>query len=368
MRVSIPFHHSTEAQPGDRGRGLGEAQADRIASNLSTYARLFEVTAGLTDADVRRFGAEAFDRIGEFAPELAEEIEGIAQGSGQSAEQIAALNARTELLAASGRECSVIACMGTLTRSGEPIGVQTWDWHDELSDGWMHWRIDHQDGRRIETMTEAGIVAKLGVSSSGVGLLMNILGHVQDGPPLGVPVHVLNRAVLDRSANGVDAITMLANAPMSASSAVTIVAPDGDGGVVCTVELSPAGPGFVMPDMRGVLVHTNHFLEEPGRSGDSALREAPNTVLRLDHARRSMARIPEGDVEPDRILATMDSHRGGGPGGICCHPSADAPFGDRWRTLVTVIVEPAQQRMTLRRNGPCGHERLEPVAAGAAAR
>src|SRR3954451_20431946 len=280
--VSIPFHHCTEAAAGDRGRGLGAAQADRISSNWSIYARLFEVTAGLSEDDTRRFGSEAFERIAGFAPELAEEIEGIAQGSGRSTEEIAALNARTELLAAGGRECSVIACMGTLTRSGDPIGIQTWDWHDELADGWMHWRIDRPDGHRVDTMTEAGIVAKLGMSSAGVGLLMNILGHAQDGPPLGVPVHVLNRAVLDRSENGVDAITILANAPMSASSSVTIVAPDGDGGVVCTVELSPAGPGFVTPDLRGVLVHTNHFLEQPGRSGDTAVREAPNTVLRLD--------------------------------------------------------------------------------------
>ncbi len=367
--MSIPFHHSTEGRPGDRGRGLGAAQAERIESNWRIYARLFDVAAGLTEDDVRRLGAEAFERIGGFAPELAEEIEGIAAGSGRATEEIAALNARTELLAAGGRECSVIACMGTVTRSGQPIGVQTWDWHDELSDGWMHWRIDHADGRRVDTMTEAGIVAKLGVSSSGVGLLMNILGHAQDGPPLGVPVHVLNRAVLDRCDNGVDAITMLANAPMSASSSVTIVAPDGDGGVVCTVELSPAGAGFVTPDLRGVLVHTNHFLEQPGRAGDTAVRQAPNTVLRLDHARRAVARIPDGEVDAESIIDTMDSHRGGGAGGICCHPAAGAQFGDRWRTLCTVIVEPAEGRMTLRRNGPCGHEQLPQLAAaGAAAR
>ena len=91
-------------------------------------------------------------------------------------------------------------------------------------------------------------------------------------------------------------------------------------------------------------------------------------MLRLDHARRSMARIPEGEVDAERILATMESHRGGGPGGICCHPAPDAPFGDRWRTLVTVIVEPAQRRMTLRPNGPCGHEQLPQAVAGAAAR
>lgn len=159
---------------------------------------------------------------------------------------------------------------------------------------------------------------------------------------------------------------MLSNAEMSASSAVTVVADDLDGGTICTVELSAAGPGFVMPDERGVLVHTNHFLAEPGRSGDTDLRLAPHTVLRLDHARRGMRRIPDGEIDQEAILGAMRSHQGGGPGGICCHPSAKAPFGDRWRTLATVIVEPADGRLTLRRNGPCGHTAIEPQLSGVA--
>src|SRR3954451_8599161 len=297
------------------------------------------------------FGGEALDRIAGFAPDLADEIAGIASGSGQPTEMIGALNARTELLSA-GTECSAIACLGSATASGAPIGVQTWDWHDELADGWMQWTIDHPGGHRVETMTEAGIVGKLGMSSAGVAILMNILGHRDDGPPIGVPVHVLNRHVLDRAGDGVEALAMFSNATMSASSAVTVIADDEDGGAVCTVELSPAGPGFVTPDERGVLVHTNHFVAEPGRLADRMVREAPSSVLRLDHARRAMSRVAEGAIDEDAILGALRSHRGGW-GAICVHPDPAAKFGDRWRTLATVIVDPAARRMTLHSNGPC---------------
>jgi len=115
-----------------------------------------------------------------------------------------------------------------------------------------------------------------------------------------------------------------------------------------------------------VLVHTNHFLAEPGRLGDTGPAIAPNTVLRLDHATRAMSRIPVGEIDQDAILEAMHSHQGGGPGGICCHPAPSAPFGDRWRTLATVIVEPVERRMTLRRNGPCGHEQLQAPLSGLA--
>ncbi len=353
--VEIPRHHSTEATARDRGAGLGRAQAERIGQMCEVYDRLFETAAGLGPADVRGHGGQAMEVIAGWAPELADEIEGIAAGSGIDVERVAALNARTELLAAArGRgECSTIACLGTITADGEPIGIQTWDWHEEVAGCWMHWTIDHPDGRRVETMTEAGIVGKVGMSSDGVGVLLNILGHRLDGPPVGVPVHVICRRVLDEADNAVRALELVAAAEVSASSAVTIVADDEDGGACCTVELSPAGPGFVTPDDRGVLLHTNHFLAEPGRPGDSMVRLGPDSVLRLDHARRGTARLETGAIDEDAILSVMRSHRGGS-GAICCHPAEGAPFGERWRTLATVTVRPAQRELTLRRGGPCG--------------
>jgi isopenicillin-N N-acyltransferase-like protein len=358
--MSIPEHHSSEPLAGDRGAGLGRAQADRIANTCDVYLRLFRHAAGLQPDDVSRLGVQALERIGSYAPDLADEIEGIASGSGIAPELIGALNARTEVLRAGRGECSTIACLGTATGGGTPIGVQTWDWHDDLADSWMRWTIDHASGHRVETMTEAGIVGKVGVSSAGVAVLLNILGHRDDGPPIGVPVHVLTRSVLDTAVDGVQALAILSTAQVSASSAVTVVADDEDGGAVCTVELSPAGPGFVTPNQAGVLTHTNHFLAEPGRLADTMVREAPDSVLRLDHANRAMATLTPGLIDEDAILAALRSHRGGA-GAICCHPAVGAAFGDRWQTLATVTVEPAARTMTLRRGGPCG------VTAGLAA-
>src|ERR1041385_6346842 len=85
--VSIPAHHSTEATPGDRGRGLGAAQADRIAATADVYLRLFRLK-GLEQGEVLEFGAQALDRIGAFSPELSDETAGIAAGSGLAPELI----------------------------------------------------------------------------------------------------------------------------------------------------------------------------------------------------------------------------------------------------------------------------------------
>jgi isopenicillin-N N-acyltransferase-like protein len=360
--VTLHRHFSAEAGDGDRGRALGAAQRDRIRAATEVYSRLFALN-GLGAADVARHGADALDRIGAFAPELGTEIEGIAAGSGLPVETIGALNARTEILAASAGECSAIACLGAVTASGSALGIQTWDWHHELADGWIVWTIEHPDGRRVETMTEAGIVGKIGMNDRGVAVLLNILSHRDDGPPVGVPVHILCRAVLDRADGAVPALATIAAAEVSASSAMTVVT-DEDGGAVCTVEVSPAGPGFVTPDERGVLVHTNHFLEQPGRSGDTGVRDAPGTILRYDLAGRRMAAMRPGEVTPEAVLHAMASHRGGASA-MCCHPRPGDALGDRWTTLATIVAEPATRELRVHRGGPCQIAAASTTAAAA---
>jgi isopenicillin-N N-acyltransferase-like protein len=169
--------------------------------------------------------------------------------------------------------------------------------------------------------------------------------------------------VLDQADGAVAALDLIAAADVSASSAITVVT-DEDGGTVCTVEVSPAGPGFVTPDDRGVLVHTNHFVEHPGRDGDTAVREAPGTILRLDLAKRRMAAMRPGEVTPAAVLAAMSSHRGGASA-MCCHPEPGAALGDRWTTLATVVADPALRELAVYRGGPCQIEAASTTAAAA---
>lgn len=355
----LPRHHSTEATAGDRGLGLGRAHGDRIHGALATYEQLF-AGCGLPTPEVAALGDQALERIGELDPDLRDEIEGIAAGSGADLAMLGALNARTEVLA--GHECTTVACLGDVTRDGGALGAQTWDWHRELASAAIVWTIDHPDGRRVQTLTEAGIVGKIGVSGTGVAVLLNILGHRDDGPPIGTPVHALARHVLDRAAGAVEALQLLAAAKVSASSSVTVVADDADGGVVCSVELWPGGPGFVTPNAEGRLVHTNHFLTHPAAEGDTMVRLGPDSVLRHDLAGRRLARLEAGSIDGAALREVLTSHRGGS-GAICAHPPEDAVLGEGWQTLATVTVDPARREMDVRRGGPCGQVARTAAAA-----
>jgi isopenicillin-N N-acyltransferase-like protein len=94
------------------------------------------------------------------------------------------------------------------------------------------------------------------------------------------------------------------------------------------------------------------------------VRESPDTMLRLDHARRRIDGI-ETPIEVEDVLTVMDTHRGGS-GAICCHPAAGAVFGDRWTTLATIVIEPARAEMRVTAGGPC--QRAEASTAKAPAK
>ena len=223
--------------------------------------------------------------------------------------------------------------------------MQTWDWHAELADGWLVWTIEHPGGRVVNTLTEYGIVGKIGVGGA-LGVHLNILHHARDGGPVGVPVHVVVRHLLDAARDVGHARDLAAAARVSASSALTLVG----AGAAVTAELHPGGPGIVHPDAHGMLLHANHFLAPDAAAGDRAHVDDPGSYGRLDDLRARLGERPPRDREA--ALAALCSHAGGYDA-ICCHPDPAAPPGDRWATLATVALDPAHGTLAVRAGGPC---------------
>jgi isopenicillin-N N-acyltransferase like protein len=354
----IRHYRSAPAAPRDRGRDFGAAHPAEIRATAELYTELFAATAG-RPVELRTAGREALAAIRAFSAAAASEIEGIAEGAGLPADVIAAVNARTEVLAAvraaSGLavsatrgECSTVVRLGGPAEA--PIAVQTWDWHDVFAGSWLVWTIDHPDGHVVHTLTEYGILGKIGVSSAGLGLNLNILHHGHDGGPVGVPVHVLARSVLDSARDIGQALTVIGSAAVSASSAFTLTSAGAEEPIAITAEVFPGGPRFVPPRPDGLLLHTNHFLDPHAAEHEQETWIGPDSFLRLAILERRLARRTADDA-PD-LLAAMGSHLGGG-GAICCHPDAAATLGERYATLATVVLDVQAGALRVRAGGPC---------------
>jgi isopenicillin-N N-acyltransferase-like protein len=340
---------STATSPYDRGAEFGKAHNVQVANSVAAYQRLFDAAAG-APVNLAHWGALAFNRITEYAPALAEEVTGIADGSGLPVTSVAAINARTEVLAAVGATANECSTVVRLRADRAPVAVQAWDWYAELVDLWLVWEIPHAHGGRTTTVTEYGIVGKIGVNDRGLGIHFNILHHRDDGAGIGVPVHVLARTILDEARDLNQALTRAAQAPVSASTSLTLVATAGTESAAVSVELNPLGVGYALPDANGLLVHTNHFLSSPANLGDTELRNGPDTVLRYDMLRRALA--GRADVSVDDALTALSSHLLGG-GATCCHVDPSLPPAARFQTLATVVLDVAGGTLAVHPGGAC---------------
>jgi isopenicillin-N N-acyltransferase like protein len=312
--VGEVIHRSEEATPRERGEAFGRARAGMVAHTIDVYARLFgDVDPHAVGPDVRAL------------PEEREELAGMAAGAGVDLHALLAVNARTELLAGAAphSECSVAG--------GGALLAQNWDWHPDLAASTLVWVV-RRPGGWFATLTEAGILAKIGLNSSGLGVCLNLLECSADGGLDGEPIHLLLRRVLASCSSLEEALDLLCGARVAASSAVTVAVP----GEVATVELSPGGPNVV----RGGF-HTNHFLVAPPAGRDTGLEDPlSSSELRLDVVRR----------EP--LRDALRSHEGH-PIGVCRHVDDSLPWEERTATLASVVMDLAAPSLRVAFGQPC---------------
>ncbi len=335
--------------PFERGRSRGAGADDGIRRTIERYFDLFGVV-GIREEVVRDDVESISASIAEWSPGLGAELAGVASGARVEPWRVVAVNARTEILSrATGTrpgECSTI----TSAVDGV-VGAQTWDWHEELDDCWHLQRVR---GTRHDYvgLTEFGILAKIGLNSAGVGVMLNILGHREDRP-FGVPVHLVCARILAEASSLSDALDLLLGAPTTTSSAITVLTATES----ATVELSPLGAAIVEQELP-TRIHTNHFLASRLREGENRALYEPDSQQRLallsDRIGRS-APSTAGD-----LLDCLGAHAPDGAD-VCCHPAEGAVFGQRWSTLATVTIEPGHQALTVFEGGPLELDRTRGI-------
>ncbi|MDA0181309.1 C45 family peptidase [Solirubrobacter phytolaccae] len=311
--MTFPVHRSDEATPAARGEAFGRAMATQVQHTVAVYERMF-AERGVTPP-------------GTLPPH--EEIDAIARGAQVDPAFLRAVNARTEILNGAD-ECSVQGAGGLL--------AQNWDWHPDLSASTVIWIVE-TPSTWFATVTEAGILAKIGLNDAGLGVCLNILRTTADGGTDGTPIHILLREVLTSTKTVDDAIALLTNARVTASSAITVATP----GDVAHVELSPGGANVI----RGAVgAHTNHFIEPPKAGTDVMALESPTTHQRLEI------------VKSEPLLDALRSHAGH-PRGVCRHVDPQDPWVDRTVTVASVVMNLEKRRLHVAAGPPCSHEHVE---------
>ncbi|MDQ0189359.1 hypothetical protein JI721_16825 [Alicyclobacillus cycloheptanicus] len=336
------------------GVTYGKQMREMISKNLEDYLRRFRDVVGLTNAEVLSIG-EAFRSLTYgYNAGIGEMLDGIGEGAGHPAAHIFALNARTEILYGArtrGEEgCTSIAALPEVTETRHMLLGQNWDWHPEQCDVTLLLATKDESGFTVLTLTEAGMVAKSGMNSAGLGICANLLVCSADGGLDGVPYHVLLRGVLE-SRSMADAIRAAVDPPRCSSGNFLIA--DGESEAV-DIEACPNDFGYLLPDA-GVLIHSNHFLSslpvKDLKKAHSAL-----TILRPSRARRLLnPHIASRTVSIQAIQDVFRDHYSY-PNGICRHVDERDPENERVCSAFSTVMDLTDRKFLIAQGPPCEHE------------
>lgn len=375
--------------PYERGRQYGAAFAHLIRHSIASYARLFAHRRGLDWAASQAEALRYRPLLADLAPDLLEEMRGIADGARLQLAEIVALNVRTELMAgvgsgvlhpdgpaalarnraagvpehpeAGGREgsdpasgggrsddgeCTTAAAMGPATADGGVLLAQTWDWQGDQRAACVLLRIQAPGEPAVLTMTEAGIVAKIGVNSAGVAVSLNLLRSHADGREIGMPVHVLLRKMLQcRSFD--EALALTGAAPAGGSSCVNLASTEGR---LASLELTPGGVGVIAAE-GGLLAHANHCTDALTMAGECPLEPVSTSRERSGRA-WDLLRAGAGAIDVAALQAILRDHEGD-PRCICRHPNMSLPAIDRGESVCGIVIDLGARVMHVAPDVPC---------------
>lgn len=323
-----------ESDPVTRGVAYGRATGPDIRDAIERYRAAYR-EFGVPDSTIDAVVVSCVDAIPVAAPAQWAELQGVAEGADTTIEDLLLLTARTEILAHStveAVECSTVVAVHADRR---PQTMQTWDWHGDLAPTGVLLEIP-LGSRVVRTFTETGMLGKIGVTD-GLGIHFNILHHSSDPSVGGIPVHIVMRMILDQASTLDEAIDIARRTPVSASTVLTVIEAASDRGPAraASIELAPAGVAVVAPT-RGLLVHTNHFLDE-GLAADGAAPYVSTTEQRYAHVDGQRDALMRATDSVSFAAAMCGAAGAGAP--ICVRAREDAPLIDRWESLITLALD-----------------------------
>ena len=277
MSTEFP-HIRVEGDARGRGRQYGEQARERIRLSREAYAEVFAHYAGWDWAKVTDEARRYKPAIAAYDERYLEEMRGIAEGAAMPAEDVLALNVRTEVMfaakarqaagVATPHECSSFAVLPEASADGHTLVGQNWDWLLHCFETVVVLEAVQDEGPDFVTVVEAGLLAKAGMNSSGIGLATNALVTDHDVGKPAIPYHVTLRAILDSETIS-DSLVALQRAPRSASANYLVVHEDG---IAIDIEGAPGVAGVALTgDEAEAELHAGR----PARSGDGFERNSP---------------------------------------------------------------------------------------------
>ena len=290
--------------PRSRGQQYGEGLRAAIIARDAAWKEQIAQHSGLTPGIFIERHLQSTDYLSavrRWTPDLVEEIEGLAEGSGLDFAHVFAAQLMDEEWLFWGtlekpHHCSALAS----ARPGFALAAQNMDLPCWMNGSQTLLRITGESGLESLVLTVAGMIGLCGMNSAGLGVVVNTLSELPSASD-GLPVAFVSRALLQR-ASLAEARDFLLAVPHAAGQNYVLAGRDS----VEDYECSAAGKArFSPPAAQGSAVwHTNHPLAG-GRAVHTQGVEATGGVA------NSLARMATLDTRlgPAGGAVTMEAAR-----------------------------------------------------------
>lgn len=294
--------------PYEMGLAHGRAFAADIARFSEERVRLAGQGSWggneLTRAEVLALAEACVPAHRSYAPELVEELEGVAAGCGLSLAELIIVGGFTDFVdavyAGAGRavaapvaadNCTAFLVANERTPDGHGFVGQTWDMHHSATEQIVMLRGTPADAPEFFAYTTVGCVGMIGMNEAGIAVGINNLS-AGDGR-VGVTWPFAVRRILQQQTLE-SALEELRRAPLSGAHNYLLMDAEGRG---VNVEAMPTRRAETELGS-DVLVHTNHCLLADTEAVQRPRDPDSTSDLRLARGRELLA---EGPVTPERL-------------------------------------------------------------------
>jgi len=358
-------------KPYDIGYKVGSEFKNIIKKFLSRWFNFFaslplnHVSAAryagiaLSKEDALKVSAKMVPYAANFAPDLIEECQGIAEGSGVTFEEIFHLNCFLDIydsvllpqirfkpwLGRIGCTDFAVAEKATKNRKDVIMG-QTYDLDqpETFQEASTILRLSPEGSPSVLLYTIAGAVGCAGLNSFGIGIVINKLWSSDSGP--GVPYCFLVRKALQKETVS-EVLEAITTTKRASGNHFLVTNSSGD---FFGLETTSTHHEIIIPS-EGIYVHTNHYITEKLKPFDIAGPWTGTSYVRFSRMRRYLQEN-KGKITLEGCKEWMKDHTDY-PFGICRHGSEKEPVESGARTVTAFILLPKELKMMATYGNPC---------------
>jgi isopenicillin-N N-acyltransferase-like protein len=353
VKANLPFPLvKTHGTPFERGQQYGFQCREQIAQVIDFYRWIFELKSKLDWDQSLGKAAEFVPFLDAYDRDIIEEIKGIADGSQRPLLEIVALNVRTELLfllagKAGYAKASCTSLVAIPPASDHTLLAQNWDWYPQVRECCVILEETPVGRPRIIQAVEAGLIAKAGYNSAGIGLCTNAL--VTANWRLGVPYHAILWRILKAESMS-EAIGAVTGATRASAANYLIAHEDGE---AVNLEAAPEDVNIIFPE-KGIISHANHCKVSNAKINDLIPGIWPDSIMR-DYRAAKILNQASGPIDETTIQKVLRDHFDK-PNSICTHPDVRHPPHEHSQTNVSLIMDLTEKTCLIAKGPPCEHE------------